>query len=153
MWPFKSNKVDSNTSEAIPISEVASDRAITGIRDKSDSFKGFTAPPPASVSSFSVLPITTSRLSQNDDAYDRELSTFSDPTPDTPAIQSSGVDRFLSGSWIENPRARACYANVKLGVKMGGLVGGIFGALAGTVYAVQARQILVLPATMIICKC
>ena len=88
----------------------------------------------------------------NVDPYEAEVSTFPVPVSETPSIQGSKLDHLLSGHWIENPRARTCYSNVKLGVKMGGLVGGIFGALAGTVYAVQARQILLLPATMIICK-
>ena len=91
--------------------------------------------------------------SADEDLYHAEIANSSDSVPDTPSIMSGSIDHLLSGRWIENSRARACYGNVKLGFKMGGIVGGIFGALAGTVYALQGRQFLLLPASALICKC
>ena len=155
MWGFKSDKTAADSVEYVDSAPLTPD--ISGSSSPpGKASQGFSAPPPPlTVSSTRVSSnsATSGHTQGNDDAYDRELSRYPESVPDTPSIYTSGFDRLLSGTWIENPRARACYSNVKLGVKMGGLVGGIFGALAGTVYAVQARQILVLPATMFICKC
>ena len=86
------------------------------------------------------------------DRYEKELSNSPESIPDSPSMISSSLDHLASGRWITNPRARVCYGNVQLGLKMGGIVGGIFGALAGTLYAVQSRQFLLLPASVLICK-
>jgi len=112
---------------------------------------GLSAHRPASLDSVKLNYRPTANDKGSIDPYAKEISDFTDQVPDMPSSNASRLDYSLSSFWIGNPRARACYNNVTLGVKMGGLVGGIFGALAGTVYAVRSRQLLVLPATILMC--
>jgi Reactive mitochondrial oxygen species modulator 1 len=155
MWFKKNDSVDSKDNNFPasfePLAPVKTSNSAVGGDEKIKKFTGFSAPPQTTLESVKLDYKPKSSGDGLHDPYAKEMSTLEDGVADSPSVRMSKVDYLLSGSWIENPRARACYNNVKLGVKMGGLVGGIFGGLAGTVYAVQSRQIMALPATMIIC--
>jgi len=154
MWPFNKKEVsrDGECNPPQSFQPLESQRPPNDISGNRKRFTGFSSPPSTEVGNRVVLPYSShSNTIATDDPYMREVSNIPDAAVDLPPSGLSNSDYFLTGNWIQNPRARACYNNIQLGAKMGGIVGGIFGALAGTVYAVQSRQILALPATMIVC--
>jgi hypothetical protein len=147
MWPFnKVNQSAINPEDSGNSFTVADQGELRSLSNESPS-SHVPVPMP-----FALLPNRSkSALAVEDDPYSRDLSCLTDSVADTPPAGPSKLHILMSGAWIENPRARACYNNVKLGVKMGAIVGGVFGALAGSVYSIQARQLMLLPATMLVC--
>ena len=82
--------------------------------------------------------------------YSSEVDRLNYNLSQSPIVRRSGLDDFLSGVWIENPRLKHCFSSVQFGMKMGGTVGGIFGCLAGSFYAIRERRPLLLPASVMI---
>ncbi|EDO08475.2 Reactive mitochondrial oxygen species modulator 1 family protein [Babesia bovis T2Bo] len=106
-------------------------RAPRGVKlsaNKNEEFKGFSAPP--KVTDYSNA--------------DYSAYTLSETYDDTTSKGHGFLNNILS-----NPRARNCWASVKMGFKMGGAVGGIFGGITGVYTSMRHRNLMVLPISVI----
>eukprot|EP00371_Babesia_bovis_P003396 XP_001612043.1 hypothetical protein [Babesia bovis T2Bo] len=75
---------------------------------------------------------------------DYSAYTLSETYDDTTSKGHGFLNNILS-----NPRARNCWASVKMGFKMGGAVGGIFGGITGVYTSMRHRNLMVLPISVI----